>query len=790
MTRVDQAKSPPKASTRLLLSVTLFCLLVMAAFAPWWIGSRVFAPLDILNELYEPWSAGNQTPQVHNHFTSDAVSQYLIYGLTAERSFQTDGFIGWNALEGGGYAQYSNTMAINDDWSMQLHRIFDFWTAWHLGLIGQLIIAGTGMIVFLSSRRFSGLLAFAGAIAYALNTQFVLWTFHRWHLGAFAWIPWMLWAMYLYLDGRPWAWPLVPLFMSLAFLGGNLQTNAFVLLVVLVVWMTWLAFARKSRFLETTAHFGVWTLGGIGLAAFALIPNIAAYFDTLAAAQVRGEFEFYSLKTYLSKLAFLLFQPFPSLLGSPQTLDLAKLMNSGLFDVSYFGFVPTLLAFRTLFLRRCPPVARWLMVVGLLIPFTPLAGPLYTRVRLLFVVGGIWAFAWYWQNQATDVLDRVVRWFFYGFVALSVLWVAASLGTVIFEQELNSHLHTAITGGLAAGEGQFNTFHGWYLERTDGLVDYMRIWHPRQLAPWVAAMLGFLALKLRVTRGIRTATWVLLPALTVELLVFASGWVTVADEPNGRIYPITPDILAVQRLVGNGRAYVKESEGEPELLPPNTLTAYGVAAYENYESIIAPRMSAGGASADAASLGSVGVTHAITHLNDRPNGSQWELQYRGLRLLLWRNRLALPRYLGLDYVPGHWPSMAQSLPVGDDPIQVIEATDNHRVLVAPPASAAVRVAENWSDAWYARVGSGSWRQVERAPDQSMLIRLPPSSSSTRVEMAFRPQDQAVGWRISLGTVVFLTVAWWRWARRPSTIEILGPVTVRERAYEPTKSSSR
>ena len=57
----------------------LFLALGVAVFAPWWAFGRVVAPLDVLTELYEPWADDNRSVEVYNHFTCDAVIEFLIY---------------------------------------------------------------------------------------------------------------------------------------------------------------------------------------------------------------------------------------------------------------------------------------------------------------------------------------------------------------------------------------------------------------------------------------------------------------------------------------------------------------------------------------------------------------------------------------------------------------------------------------------------------------------------------------------------------------------------------------
>src|SRR5262245_29979947 len=91
---VDQ--QPPRGRTAICMAAAGLALLVILAFAPWWAAGKVFAPLDITQELYEPWAGGDSRVQVHNHFTSDAVTQYLEYRWVFAESFDGDGFVGWD----------------------------------------------------------------------------------------------------------------------------------------------------------------------------------------------------------------------------------------------------------------------------------------------------------------------------------------------------------------------------------------------------------------------------------------------------------------------------------------------------------------------------------------------------------------------------------------------------------------------------------------------------------------------------------------------------------------------
>ena len=749
----------------------LACLIVVLAwFSPWWIGGRNLAPLDLLNGMMSPWRAGTETQFAKNHIVSDGVDQYLVYRMIAEKSYREEGWVGWSSLSYGGTAQYANTMALYYDWTMQLHRWFDFWTAWHLGLMGQVLLAAWGMLWFLRGRSIGPLWASCGALAYAANSQFVTWIYHRWALGAFCWVPWILWAIDHYRHGKRRSWLWVPVFMALAFLGGTLQHAALVVLAVVAIWMeeaiqTTLKPAPQLRLLS---RYAAWGLLGVGLAAMMFLPCVDAFLKSevlglhtgLHGKPENGIYPSGYLQP-LFNLAAYPFQVFPSLLGRCDSLDLLKIFKSELLYVVYFGSLPVLVAFLTPWRKDAPLLARLLVGGGLLLPLTPLVRVLYQRLFLLFILGGLLAFTHFMESATRETRLRVSR-ISRRLAALAIIgWTSLSV-LLHFQAPVLAKLREKILAESAGSS--FGFFHDWVAARTDNFIHDLFIWSPQQLAPLVlfGAALAGLQLTASVREGWRCrGAWLVALAVTGEVMLFGSRWIVWTDPARYPLFPATAETAALLERVGHdGRTTTLiHPTAHMACTPfiPNTLSAYSIASISGYDSIVPngmllPNESPG----DADRLGRLGVSHLLTWPGNADVAREWKLVWKSPSMALYENSLKMPRYLGFrsdadkdEFFAGGRPQIV--------PLEEKSGKENSRALESPPGIRWVRLAENQADGWeYRSSQSASWQNVGRAPDASMIFEIPQSEGPARVEMRYNPPLRRLGLMvsaISLGLLV-------------------------------------
>jgi hypothetical protein len=769
-----------RASKSHLAGLFICLVIVLAWFSPWWVSGKNLAPLDILHEMLQPWRGTDEKIVVKNHFVADAVDQYLVYRQVAAQSYRQEGWVGWSSMTYGGTAQYANTMALYYDWTMQLHRWFDFWTAWHLGLMAQVALAATGMLFFLRGRFIGPLWSVCGALIYAANSQFVVWIYHRWTLSSFCWVPWILWSIDSYRKGKRCFWILVPIFIGLAMLGGTLQHGVFVVLVVMASWLEE-NLIRNPQSLERTlrihilARYAAWGILGTGLAAMMILPCSDAFFTSNRLGLHTGTFGNSQNGIYpqgwlqpLFNLASYPFQIFPSILGRSETLDVMKLFKSELFYIAYFGSLPVLIAFLACFRKQVPQLARILIIAGLLLPLTPIVRLLYQRLFILFILGGILAFAHFMETASRETRLSILK-ITASITAFSiVLWGVLSIGFYVKSQAITDLMESKLLDSSSGSA--FGYFRGWMEGRFSKFSVDLCIWSPHQFYPLILFLLALTGLWLSASFNShrrKAGAWLVAVAVVTEVSLFASRWITYTDPVKFPLYPVTQEVTAIRENIGRGRTTTlnKETSGHMAITPfiPNTLSAYNIPTILGYDSIVPDGMALGVMnSSDANALGLIGVTHLITYPGNRPYGNGWNKKWESPSMVLFENQKAIPQYIGFnsDVDMGAFFKFSDSTKL--IPLKEASQKENTRLVHIPVGVEWIRIAENHAQGWEYRVGNHLpplWLPVNRAKDASMILKIgeTEAQSPSVVHLRFNPPLRKTGMMIS-ASAFLLTIA--------------------------------
>ncbi len=744
-----------------LLAVLAFAVLL---FFPALFQGRILAPLDISKTMLAPWSAEHPGAKPRNHYAVDAVTQYLPYRIFAERSLKEDGYIGWNPYEMGGVSLAENTMALPGTWTMQLHRFLGFKEAWNLGLLLEFLIAGSGMLVFLKDRRLPVLACLLGAIAYMANSQFVIWIHHRWALGSFCWMPWVLWAL---ADGLRWRVPparllLAPLFLALAFMGGTLQHAAFVVIACGCLFAGGVRDWRKP-IAEVPAAF-LWAaalLIALLISGFTVIPQVQAYFTNISMGHTRGGIGYEKgLLQPVFQAFLILCQIWPWLMGDPSTIDGFRLIKCGFMDLAYLGTLPMLLALAGVFRRGMPSTAKWLILAGLLIPLTPLVGPLYHRVQLLFLLGGAWMAA----EMVADLLRRpsalFSRWLPVAVGALGLLLLAGALlpgplRKTLEDKVVAQSLQATSKSSLAADRA-------WIEARARRWTSRLSLTHPRTAWTYgllVCGTLGAAALSSRNRQGSRLAPGLILVATSLELATFFHAWCTFSDPAD--LQPGHPTIERTRELAGESRV-LQRADGATFtdiFATPNLLAGFFIPSVDAYESIqypstshvlaeIAPDLRLG--------LAGVGLSVQPKELPPAPGTADWPVLAEESGYAFRRNpRPIAPLLAGT----GDLPAAVEPLPgllASATAVKPMQRTMNRLEFENPQNARWVRVSMNWHPGWKWRTPGGDWQATLKGPDAATWIDLT-GAAAGRVEMRFFPRPAGLA-PLSLACAAVLAAA--------------------------------
>ncbi len=740
---------PSKAAVAACLALVLAAV---AAFSPALFQGKILAPLDITTTLLAPWNEAAGGTKPHNHFTSDAVIQYLPYRLHAAESLREDGYIGWNPFTMGGSSLAANTMALPGTWTMQLHRFLPFTAAWNLGLLAEFLIAGWGMLIFLRGRALPWTVCLLGAMVYMANSQFIIWIHHRWALGSFSWMPWVLWSA----AGLAWQKPAprhlaLPLFLALAILGGSLQHMVFIGLACGCLAVGNLRDLRKPmREIPLLLCWATAFVVALAITAFTVVPQISGYLTNLQIGNLRGGLGYpEGLSQPLLNLAAIPAQIWPWLMGDPQSLDGWRLLKTGYMNLAYIGSIPMMLGIAGLFFRAMPRQAKWLIAAGLLIPLTPLVGPLYHRVQLLFILGAAWMAAEMLAAFHQNPPRRMIRaWT----IAVATLGVGLLLASC-----LPSSLRTRIENQVvtksvqAAGDSQFGADSAWIEARARRWVSRFALHDSRTAWTYGLLVLGTAGLNLAISTQSSRRQWgriAITCSASLELFTLFQTWVTFSNPAD--ILPPHPAIETIRAMAGEQRVY--QGFGRTNLggsfAAPNLLAAYDIPVVDAYESIQYRSTSQRLRTIDPAErLSLAGVAMAVQPAGTvaYPGTSGWQLTPSVHGSDLRQNPNPIPPLVsGNGNIPANINGLVARLGHSTAFIPAHHSM-NRWEFIWPQGAEWIRISQNWHSGWRWRAGNGPWLAMTAGPDSACWLEKPASSVPGTIQVRFFPRPVWLGW---------------------------------------------
>lgn len=713
-----------------LLASGLWLAMVVCFFAPVLLDDRVIAPLDIMDSLLRPWAAKEHI-EVHNAFTYDAISQYLPYDWSVYQSLRVDGYIGWNPYTHSGSSIVENTMLCPGDWHHHLYRFLPFWTSWNAGIILQFTIAGLGMLVMLREQKIPAAQALIGMIAFGFYSQFILWIHHRWVLGAMCWAPWILWS--LLRAKRSHRLVDVPsvIFIGLAFRGGHLQSCIFVVLLVGIIAIAeWWSSENRWKPARISACFLPYAICGIlgtVLALDVLLETVPALLHGKREMASRGWLD------TLMALPTLVTSVFPTIMGTPQGLDVTKFFRIDLFSIKFMGAVPLLLAAMAFVRKDAPLTAKFLFGFGLLVPFTPADQWLYSRFTVVFALGGAWLAAWRLSQLAEEAPWRHWNKVFATLALVVGAWTVTSTLVAVRKDHTSKTLHQTILAKLPEGKGSRQE---WMLRRADVFLDRIFIWHPGNLAMVALAGAGCFACSRIHKHQPKSSKFALAASFCAfgEMTLFASTWITFSGKPSGSELYDMPAWAAQLKQQTAGGSILCRDRSDFDFMQLNTPSAHGIRFAEGYETVTPRRIDPiGGDHPDSKLCASSGISHLLAPPGDNPgNLPGWRKVIDSKVLVLYQN---------LDFRSNAFATLAD---LSERPLSMRIVSPNRRTLDVPADTTSVTVLESYNPGWRYSIDGKTWNQVKESENHSIQVHLPAATSnSASLTLAYQPAFQSV-----------------------------------------------
>jgi hypothetical protein len=713
-----------------LVASLIWLVAVVIFFSPVFFQGKVIAPLDIMDSLLHPWATAEKI-QVHNAFTYDAITQYLPYDYSVYQSLRQDGYIGWNPYTHSGTSIVENTMICPGDWHHQLYRFLPFWTGWNAGIILHFTIAGLGMLLLLRDQKIPATQAMLGVIAFGFYSQFILWINHRWVLGAMCWAPWILWSLLrARKSGKIIHLPSVA-FIALAFRGGHLQACVFVVLLVAVM-----AFHEaapkiiKRQFREAIQILLPYTISGVLASALTLDVIIGTVPSLLEGNKSMGERSFAHTLLALPTLATSIL---PTIMGTPQSLDLTKLFKIDLFSIKFMGATALVLAVLGLVRREAPLLAKCLFIVGILVPFTPPDKWLYSRFTVVFALGAGWLAAWYLSTIASEPSSKIWKRVTIGFSLMVAAWAIGSLTITLNHAWIEPKVHESVLANLPAAKASRET---WMLSRADHFLKESMIWYPPNLIFLTLISIALFACSRIHNQGTKNTALSFIVALCAlgELLTFSKTWITFSEKPEtSGLYHEPSWAKQLKNEVGQGTVLCVD-RSDFDYMQLNTPSAYGIRFAEGYETVTPSRINPYSEPRyDTNRCAEAGVSHLLLAPEKDPGQIVgWDKVSSSEAYVLYKN----PEFKGIALA-----TLASGAKI---PVPLSFDSANRRTLRLTQGISSVSIAESYNPGWQYSINGSKWQPVMKNEINgiSLIFQQATQKKENIVKLQYHPAYQS------------------------------------------------
>lgn len=524
-----------------IIAIILFLLIVGVFFGPTIVGWKLPVPSDSLVGLYHPWRDfySKDYPRgipFKNFLITDPVRQQIPWRKIAVDGWKAGKLPLWNPYSFSGTPILANIQAAALYPINIIFLFIPFIDAWTILIMLQPLLAGLFMYWYLRSLGLLSVASLLGAIAWSFSGFNIAWLTWGTISHVALWLPIALLAV-----DRRWSFLLVFSLVS-QFFAGHAQISLYFIIVVIAYAMYRKALGIRFIFL-------------LGL--FGLITSVQ-WMPLWAWIQESGRIigtDWHKEGWFIPWQHLVQFVA-PDFFGNPTTLNYRGQWNYGEF-IGYIGIAPLIFALKAIFSPGNKKYRFWIWASAVALLFslpTPIAYlPFILKVpilsslqptRLLFILD--FSLVVLAANGCNAWLEgpKKPRW----------LWVKVFVG-VIF----------VILWGVS-------------------VIGSLEVSMRNLVLPTVLFVVAVLLLFFhRVAMFRNIATWGFVGLTAVDLLRF--GWKFTPFTPREYFFP---DTKIISYLKGQEKPF-RVMSLDKRILPPNTLSYYGIESIEGYDPIISSR---------------------------------------------------------------------------------------------------------------------------------------------------------------------------------------------------------
>lgn len=265
------------AKNKLIIPLLILVLMVVALYWQFFLLGKIPLPADLLVGAYYPWLdykwGYTVGVPVKNPLISDVFSQFFVWKYLSLDLLKSGKLPLWNSFSFSGtplLATYHSAVLQPFNFLLLLPN----YAGWGLYIFGQTVMAAVGMYLLLAFYGINRPLSrISGSIIFSLSGLMTTWLEFGTGVWAVAMLPWVIWSVESFMKFAGYRYLVLLAFsFTTLYLSGNAQITQYASILFLAYIVFKIFFGQLSK-IKLLLLLGGWSLS-LGLSAIQLLPAI------------------------------------------------------------------------------------------------------------------------------------------------------------------------------------------------------------------------------------------------------------------------------------------------------------------------------------------------------------------------------------------------------------------------------------------------------------------------------------------------------------------------------------